>query len=174
MKHLLILAAALACGTALAQSDSASVARSETQVAGNGIVTINNSGQPTNTANRADLHTNQAASAPSVFVNAPSADTCEKAGFGLAVGTVGGNGGLNIPRGMSDPCNVRADTVNLKFTGAPDAVIKARHCMSAEMAEAYARAGMPCVDQRPQQAAIAARPQAEASADPYIAARMGR
>lgn len=161
MKRILILAALAASLPAFAQSDAgaSSLSRAETAVQGNGIVTINNP-----SATSTDWRTNQASAAPAVFVNAPSADTCERAGFGFAAGAVGGNAGVNIPRGQSDKCDVRADTVNLKFTGAPQEVIKARHCMDAQLAEAYARAGQPCRDQRPQQQA--------AYSDPYIAARL--
>lgn len=167
MKNILILAAIFAAFPALAQSEagSASQSRAETAVAGNGVVTVNQAAQPAYTAADVRHTTNQAATGPSVFVNAPSADTCERAGFGLSVGAVGGNAGANIPRGQSDKCDVRADTVNLRFVGAPAEVIKARHCMDTQLAEAYARAGMPCEDKRPA---------AQVSADPYIAERQRR
>jgi hypothetical protein len=153
MKNLFVLAALAAALPAFAQSEAGSTAqsRAETAVSGNGIVTIQNQAQPANTYARFDGTTNQAASAPPVYVNAPSADTCERAGFGLSAGAVGGNAGINVPRGQSDKCDVRADTVNLRFVGAPAEVIKARHCMDVQLAEAYARAGMPCVDWREQQ-----------------------
>lgn len=148
MKSFVILVALCAALPALAQSNASTSAasRAETAVQGNGVVSIQNQAAPAVTS--ANFHTNQAATGPSVFVNPPGADTCERAGVGLSVGAVGGNAGVNIPRGQSEKCDVRADTINLKVVGAPMEVIKARHCMDAQMAEAYARAGQPCTDAR--------------------------
>jgi hypothetical protein len=151
MKKIILVAAMLAASTAFADTTAGSTSGSVASVAPTNIgnPTINMPGTNPNTYTRFDGSTNQAATGPSVFVNAPAADTCERAGFGASVGTVGANAGVNIPRGQSDKCDVRADTVNLRFTGASQGVIKARHCMDAQMAEAYARAGEPCVDARP-------------------------
>jgi hypothetical protein len=151
MKKIILAAAMLAASAAFADTTAGSSSGSVASVAPTNIgnPTINMPGTNPNTYTRFDGSTNQAATGPSVFVNPPSADTCERAGFGASVGTVGANAGVNIPRGMSVECNMRADAVNLKFTQAPQAVIKARHCMDPNMAEAYARAGDPCTDARP-------------------------
>jgi len=148
MKSFVLLVALCAALPALAQSNASTSAasRAETAVQGNGVVSITNQAAPAVTS--AKFETNQAASGPSVFVNPPAADTCDRAGVGISGGWVTGNAGVNIPRGQSDKCDMRADSINLKVVGAPSEVIKARHCMDAQMAEAYARAGQPCVDAR--------------------------
>lgn len=153
------IAIALACTPTLAETAATSGAQSTAQASpqniGNPVINVNGAATPAATTAKVDHTTNQAATGPSVFVNPPSADTCERAGVGLSGGWVTGNAGVNIPRGQSDKCDIRADTINLKVTGAPAEVIKARHCMDAAMAEAYARAGQPCRDERPQQRAEA-------------------
>lgn len=148
MKHLIIAAALCLALPALAQTNAGSQSGSVASTANTNNPTFNYIAPAANPHTTADFRTNQAASGPSVFVNPPGADTCDRAGLGISVGAVGGNAGLNIPRGQSDKCDMRADTINLKVVGAPPAVIKARHCMDAQMAEAYARAGIPCKDMR--------------------------
>lgn len=173
-KSLIILAALAAASSAFAQSESVSGSSSavQTAVQGNGIVTIENQAQPANS--RTDWHGNTAASAGTVFVNPPAADTCARPGFGLSAQAVGGGVALSAPGVESEKCDMRADVLNLKVTGAPQEVVKARQCMDSKMAEAYARAGMPCRDMRPPTNAPLARRDGEgfASTDPYIAARM--
>jgi hypothetical protein len=141
-------------------------AATEIKDVGNPI--INLPGAPERT--RADFHTNQAATAATVFVNPPSADVCAKAGTGVSVQVAGFGGALSNGGDASESCETRADTVNLKFTGAPAAVLKARHCQSPAMAQAYEDAGEPCPQRlRPLQPA-----QQSVSDDPYIARRLGR
>lgn len=94
------------------------------------------------------FQTNQAATPGTVFVNPPAAETCARAGNGFAVQGVGAGLSASIGGVESVKCDMRADTINLKVTGAPQEVIKARQCMDAQMAEAYARAGQPCEDRR--------------------------
>lgn len=118
---------------------------------------------------RARFHTNQAATAATVFVNAPSADVCAKAGTGVSMQVAGFGGAISNGGDASETCETRADTVNFKFTGASAAVIKARHCQSPAMAQAYEDAGEPCV-QRLRPAAVTA----STTDDPFIARRLGR
>lgn len=184
MQRILIsIAIALACTSALAEtaanSGSQSTAQASPQNIGNPIVNVNGTPTAPITAARVDnnVHTNQAATPGTVFVNPPAADTCAKPGSGLAVQAPGGGAAVTIGGGESAKCDMRADTINLKVTGAPQSVIKSRQCMDPQMAEAYARAGEPCVDQRPQQraeAAPAAQVTAANTTDPYIAARLAR
>lgn len=159
MKFAILILAATLAAPAFAESAASSGAQSTANASpnniGNPTVNVLGSTQAPVTAARVDSHTNQAATAPTVFVNPPAADTCERAGVGVSGGWVTGNAGLNIPRGQSDKCDMRADTINLKVTGAPQDVIKARHCMDAAMAEAYARAGQPCRDERQEARAAA-------------------
>lgn len=123
---------------------------------------------------RARFHTNQAATAATVFVNAPSADVCAKAGTGMSMQVAGFGGAISNGGDASETCETRADTVNFKFTGASAAVIKARHCQSPAMAQAYEDAGEPCVQRlRPRQPAPVAV-NASNTDDPYIARRLGR
>lgn len=95
------------------------------------------------------FHTNQAATPGTVFVNPPASETCARAGNGFALQGVGAGLSASIGGVESVKCDMRADTINLKVTGAPQDVIKARQCMDPQMAEAYARAGQPCEDRRP-------------------------
>ena len=133
---------------------------------GNPTIAIDQSG-PSDT--RARFHTNQAATAATVFVNAPSADVCAKAGTGVSMQVAGFGGAISNGGDASETCETRADTVNFKFTGASAAVIKARHCQSPAMAQAYEDAGEPCV-QRLRPAAVTA----STTEDPFIARRLGR
>ena len=120
---------------------------------------------------RSDFHTNQAASAGTVFVNPPAPGTCVLPGDGASlqfaqVGAVVSKGGKVYVR-----CDIKDDALNMKVTGQPPEVIKARYCMDEAFAEAYARAGLPCEDKRPpapqQQAAKAGEP-----TDPYTRMRL--
>lgn len=149
MRSLIIAAAVCLAFPAFAESTAGSTSGSIASTANTNNPTFNYIAPAASPNTHATIDTNQAASAPSVFVNPPAADTCDRAGVGISGGWVSGNAGVNIPRGESAKCDMRADTINLKVVGAPPAVIKARHCMDAQMAEAYARAGDPCVDLRP-------------------------
>ena len=123
---------------------------------------------------RNKIDSNQAATAATVFVNAPSADVCAKAGTGVSMQVAGFGGAISNGGDASETCETRADTVNFKFTGASAAVIKARHCQSPAMAQAYEDAGEPCVQRlRPRQPAPVAV-NATNTDDPYIARRLGR
>lgn len=160
MKNLLTIAAALCFALpALAQTNAGSSSGSIASTANTNNPTFNYIAPAASPSTHATFDTNQAASGPSVFVNPPAADTCDRAGLGISGGWVSGNAGVNIPRGQSDKCDMRADTINLKVIGAPMEVIKARHCMDAQMAEAYARAGLPCRDMREGVQPTAARTQ---------------
>lgn len=85
-----------------------------------------------------------AASAASVYVNPPSSDVCQRAGFGLSLQGYGGGGAISAGGSESDSCETRADAINLKYTGAPEVVIRARQCQNAKIAKAFEDAGMPC------------------------------
>lgn len=149
MKHLITIAAALCLALpVMAQTNAGSSSGSVASTANTNNPIFNYIAPAASPNTHAAFDTNQAATGPSVFVNPPSADTCERAGVGVSGGWVSGNAGVNIPRGQSDKCDMRADTINLKVIGVPMDVIKARHCMDAQMAEAYARAGQPCRDAR--------------------------
>ena len=141
---LLLASAAPAFADTGAQSGSLSTAVVSPGQINSPIVQIQNGGVPAITRGATDFHTNAANTAPTVFVNPPSADTCQKPGVGVSGGWVTGNAGVNIPLGASDTCEVRADAINLKVTGAPAAVIKARQCQNPAIAQAYADAGDPC------------------------------
>lgn len=152
MKHLLIAAALCAAFPVLAQTNAGSSSGSVASTANTNAPVFNYTSPAASpfTAARVDqdVHSNQAATAATVFVNPPSADTCAKPGTGISAQGVGAGVGLSIGGGESAKCDMRADTINMKVIGVPMEVIKARHCMDAQMAEAYARAGMPCRDMR--------------------------
>lgn len=164
MKVIAIVLAALVAAPALAQplrldgthanssSGSEAAAISSPQNIGNPIVNLNTTA-PALTRGAVDYTTNAAATGPTVFVNPPSADTCAKAGLGISGGWVSGNAGVNVPMGASDTCETRADAINLKVTGAPPEVIKARQCQNPAIAQAYQDAGFPCPKVRPTAAA---------------------
>lgn len=171
MKKLLVLAVLCACLPVLAQSQTTSDSTSGSTAASSNVnnptfiynapvaaatPTASSSGPTASTSTNANFsstdssfRTNQAASAGTVFVNPPAADTCARAGNGFSVQGVGAGASLSLGGVESAKCDMRADSINLKVIGAPAEVIKARHCMDAQMAEAYARAGQPCVDKRP-------------------------
>lgn len=174
---LAIVLASMAASPAFAQNN-ASAATDSLAVAspsniGNPVINMAAANPFSFTSALQRIETNQASPGPSVFVNPPAADTCDRAGVGISGGWVTGNAGVNIPRGQSDKCDMRADSINLKVIGAPPEVIKARHCMDANMAEAYARAGVPCRDMRPEaQQQVAQAPSSTVlSSDPLIRAR---
>lgn len=188
MKNALILVAALAALPALAQdkpsfgtgtngSSSGSLSTAQTAIENVGSPIINLPGA--NPEQRTEFKGNTAAQAATVFVNPPAADTCAMPGSGGSVQVVGAGAGLSIAGDASVRCEMRADVLNLKVTTGDMDVIKARQCMDAQMAEAYARAGKPCVDKRPQKTAEA-DPIAQVIAaktgeptDPYVRQRMG-
>lgn len=123
---------------------------------------------------RSKIDSNQAATAATVFVNPPSADTCAKAGTGVSMQVAGFGGAISNGGDPSETCETRADTINMKVTGASAAVIKARHCQSPAMAQAYEDAGEPCPQRlRPLQPAQQSV-NAGNTSDPYIARRLGR
>lgn len=167
-----LVALTLAAG-AMAQTQSTSASGSTAAVDGG---TINSPLVQVNSAAaermRSDIHTNQAATPATVFVNPPAADTCAMPGSGLALQLPGGGFGGTLAGEASVRCEMRADVLNLRVTGADPIVIKARQCMDDKMAEAFARAGMPCKDLRPEQPVANAPRQGEPT-DPYIRRRMG-
>ena len=124
-------------------SGSEAAAVSSPQNIGNPNITLNTT-SPALTRGAVDYNTNQASTGPTVFVNPPSADTCSRPGLGVSGGWVSGNAGINVPMGASDTCETRADAINLKVTGAPQEVIKARQCQNPAIAKAYEDAGFPC------------------------------
>lgn len=172
--HLITLTLLALAGAAQAESNATSGSTASAVVApqniGNPVINIDSAPGRT----RADFHTNQAATAATVFVNPPSADVCAKAGTGVSMQVAGFGGAISNGGDASETCETRADTVNFKFTGASAAVIKARHCQSPAMAQAYEDAGEPCVQRlRPLQPAPVAV-NAGNTSDPYIARRLGR
>lgn len=169
MKRILLVAAlALAGSAAFAQSTSSGMSTAIVQPGQiNSPIVEVNSAAPDRMRN--DIHTNQAATAATVFVNPPAADTCAMAGSGVSLQLPGGGAAISAGGEASVRCEMRADVINLKITGAPDAVWKARQCMDDKMAEAYARAGIPCTDARPQRTAAAN----DEPRDPYVRQRMG-
>lgn len=84
------------------------------------------------------------ASAAPVYVNSPSADVCQRSGFGASLQGPAGGGAISFGGSESDTCETRADAVNLKFTGAPEAVIRARQCQNPKIAKAFEDTGVPC------------------------------
>lgn len=169
MKKLVIVAALMLAGHAFAQTSAGSSSGSTAMVAPgqiNSPIVEVNSAAPDRMRN--DIHTNQAATAATVFVNPPAADTCAMAGSGVSLQLPGGGAAISAGGEASVRCEMRADVINLKVTGAPGEVVKARQCMDDKMAEAYARAGMPCTDARPQRTAATNEP-----TDPYVRQRMG-
>lgn len=159
MKFALIALAALLAAPAFAEVSAGSSSGSTAMVNPGTINSplVNIGAAPGVTAGSLDnrVTTNQAASAGTVFVSPPVAGTCTGAGSGAAVQIPGG--GVVLSKG-GEPvakCDTREDVVNLKWSGAPAEVVKARQCMDKDMAEAYARAGQPCVDQRPDARAAA-------------------
>lgn len=121
-----------------------------------------------------------AASAAPVYVNPPSGDVCQRAGFGMSLQGYGGGGAISAGGSESDTCETRADAVNLKFTGAPEAVIRARQCQNPKIAQAFKDAGIDCpksgskVSSAPASVppAAAVAPSQE-PADPFIRRRLG-
>lgn len=151
MRSLIIAAAVCLAFPAFAESTAGSTSGSIASTANTNNPTFNYIAPAANpnTYARVEGTTNQAATAATVFVNPPSSDVCAKAGTAISAQAVGAGAAVSFGGGESAKCDMRADTINLKVIGAPMEVIKARHCMDAQMAEAYARAGAPCVDMRP-------------------------
>lgn len=183
MKRIAIVIASLFVVTsALAEASAGSSSGSTAVVApvnvGNPV--INLPASPSYVKNEID--SNQASSAATVFVNPPAADTCAKAGSGASLQLAGVGGSYTKGGDPSETCETRADSINLKVVGAAPAVIKARHCQSPAMAQAYEDAGDPCpAHLRPARARkeqaraeAALNGQTVASTDPYIAARLAR
>lgn len=169
MKKLAIVAALMLAGHAFAQTSAGSSSGSTAMVAPgqiNSPIVEVNSAAPDRMRN--DIHTNQAATAATVFVNPPAADTCAMAGSGVSLQLPGGGAAVSAGGSASVRCEMRADTISLKVTGQSPAVIKARYCRDEEMREAFAAAGEPCTDARPQRTAAANEP-----TDPYVRQRMG-
>jgi hypothetical protein len=178
MKHLHLIAFAVlltTTGAHAAESNAGSTSTSGAVVApqniGNPVIQIESA--PGHT--RADFHTNQAATAATVFVNPPAADTCAMAGTGVSAQVAGFGGAISNGGDASKTCETRADTINMKVIGVTMSVIKARHCQNPVMALAYEDAGEPCVERlRPARPITAGtQPESSASSDPYIA-RSGR
>lgn len=179
----IVIASLLAVTSALAESTAGSSSGSTAVVApvnvGNPV--INLPASPGHVKNEID--SNQASSAATVFVNPPAADTCAKAGSGASLQLAGIGGAVSSGGDPSETCETRADSINLKVIGAAPAVIKARHCQSPAMAQAYEDAGDPCparlrpAQARQEQARAEAVLNGQAVAtttDPYIAARLAR
>lgn len=120
-----------------------------------------------------------AASAAPVYVNSPSADVCQRSGFGASLQGPGGGGAISFGGSESETCETRADAVNLKFTGAPEAVIRARQCQNPKIAKAFEDAGVPCKSGSKVASAGAPLPATAGVAktseptDPFIRARLG-
>lgn len=146
-------------------SASASSASNGGNTTGNNSNTIHVDGDTTNVPRTA-------ASAASVIGSSPSADVCARPGFGLSLQGPGAGAAWSSGTGESDTCEARADAVNLKYTGASAAVIKARHCMSPKMAQAYADAGEPCKSAI-KTAAVAPVVASSEPSDPWVRARLG-
>lgn len=167
------LASLLAASGALAQSTSGSTSASTATVApgtiNSPLVNIGGTTQQPYTAADVRHTTNQAATTGTVFVNPPASGTCATAGSGLALQAVGGGAAVSIGGGASETCEAREDVVNLKWSGAPAEVVKARQCMVPAMAEAWARAGIPCVDLRTQAQPTAAGPALAQQPKPWMA-----
>lgn len=120
-----------------------------------------------------------AASAAPVYVNPPSSDVCQRAGFGLSLQGYGGGGAISAGGSESDSCEIRANAVNLKFTGAPEAVIRALQCQNPKVAKAFEDAGIPCKSgSKVSGAAPGVLPapavaSSQEPADPFIRKRLG-
>lgn len=184
MKRIAIVIASLfvvtsALAETIAGSQSGSTAATEIRDVGNPV--INLPASPGYVKNKID--SNQASSAATVFVNPPAADTCAKAGTGASLQVAGVGAAISNGGDPSETCETRADSINLKVIGAAPAVIKARHCQSPAMAQAYEDAGDPCPARlRPAQArqeqdraeAVLNGQAVTTTTDPYIAARLAR
>lgn len=120
-----------------------------------------------------------ASSAAPVYVNPPSADVCQRAGFGLSLQGYGGGGAISAGGSESDSCEIRANAVNLKFTGAPESVIRALQCQNPKIKQAYEDAGISCKSGSKVSSAPTAVPATAAVAvsqepsDPFIRQRLG-
>lgn len=156
MKKLVIVAALMLAGHAFAQtsagSSSGSTAIVQPGQINSPIVEVN-SAAPDRMRN--DIHTNQAATAATVFVNPPAADTCAMPGNGFGVQAPGGGVVVSAGGKVAIKCDMRADAISLKVTGQSPAVVKARYCMDEDMRESFAAAGEPCIDARPQRTSTA-------------------